>query len=101
MTLNCHTVCVLSALSRVFTVIKLRRSNGSRKIIGKNYQTKSENDWSWRTMRWALSNINLPLHLQCYKICYSADDLLPLCEELGVPLVVSTPPIQLPQWRLK
>lgn len=24
-------------------------------------------------------------------MCYSADDLLPVCEELGIPLVVSVP----------
>ena len=33
---------------------------------------------------------HLSLHSRRYEICYSADDLLPVCEELGIPLVVST-----------
>jgi len=86
----------LSILSRVSTAIKPQRSNGSRKIIERGCRARSENDWSWRTTRWALLGIHLYSHLWHDEMCYSADDLLPVCEELNIPLVVSAPPTRAP-----
>lgn len=36
-------------------------------------------------------NIKQRMVLENDEVCYSADDLLPVCEEVGIPLVVGPP----------
>lgn len=71
------------------------------------FQPMSDKDSFSRTMKYVFSLSLFLFNLLHYQMCYNAEDLLPLCEELDIPLVFGTtfilffsPPVGYPDLRL-